>query len=145
MCPLQNLILVANRMIQHNTRQWRIQGGDLGVRTPPSASTSLIIHYSQSTYDSLHDTAQLAPAPSENTITAASSCYALEVDRTSEQSAGLRAIRTVRVKKPISFNTIPCGFTKSHRNETETARTILRKRRLPFRSVSFRSVSFQYR
>ena len=72
-------------------------GGDLGVRTPPSASTSLIIHYSQSKYDSLHDTAQLAPAPSEKTMTgAASSRYALEVDRTSEQSAGLRAIRTVR-------------------------------------------------
>ena len=69
-------------------------GGDPGVRTPPSASTSLIIHYSQSTYDSLHDTAQIAPAPSEKTITgAASSRYALEVDRTSEQSAGLRSIR----------------------------------------------------
>ena len=68
--------------------QWRIQGGDPGVRTPPSASTSLIIHYSQSTYDSLHDAAQIAPAPSEKTITgAASSRYALEVDRTSEQSA----------------------------------------------------------
>ena len=67
--------------------QWRIQGGDRGVRTPPSASTSLIIHYSQSTYDSLHDTAQLAPALSEKTITgAASSRYALEGDRTSEQS-----------------------------------------------------------
>ena len=67
--------------------QWRIQGGDPGVRTPPSASTSLIIHYSQSTYDSLHDAAQIAPAPSEKTITgAASSRYALEVDRTSEQS-----------------------------------------------------------
>ena len=60
------------------------RGGDPGVRTPPSASTSLIIHYSQSTYDSLHDTAQLAPEPSEKTIT--SSRYALEVDRTSEQS-----------------------------------------------------------
>ena len=56
-------------------------GGDRGVRTPTSASTSLIIHYSQSTYDSLHDTPQLAPAPSEKTITgAASSRYALEVD-----------------------------------------------------------------
>ena len=43
-------------------RQWRIQGGDRGVRAPPSASTLLI---SQSMYDSLHDTAQLAPAPSE--------------------------------------------------------------------------------
>ena len=67
------------------------RGGDPGVRTPPSASTSLIIHYSQSTYDSLHDTAQIAPAPSEKTVTgAASSRYALEVDRRSEQSAGLR-------------------------------------------------------
>ena len=67
--------------------QWHIQGGggDPSVRTPPSVSTSLIIHYSQSTYDSLHDTAQLAPVPSEKTITgAASSRYALEVDRTSE-------------------------------------------------------------
>ena len=70
--------------------QWRIQGG---IRTPHSASTSLIIQYSQSMYDSLHDTAQLALAPSEKTITGAtSSRYALEVDRTSEQSAGLRAI-----------------------------------------------------
>ena len=67
-------------------------GGDWGVRTPYSASTSLIIHYSQSTYYSLHDTAQLAPAPSEKTITgAASSRYALVVDRTSEQSTGLRS------------------------------------------------------
>ena len=39
--------------------------GGRDVRTPPSVSTSLIIHYSQSKYDSLHDTAQLAPAPSE--------------------------------------------------------------------------------
>ena len=30
-------------------------------------------------------------------------------------------------------------YTKSHRNETATARTILRKRRLPFRFVLFRS------
>ena len=72
-------------------------GGDSGVRTPPSVSTSLIIHYSQSTYNSLHDTAQTAPAPSEKTITgAASSRYALEVDRMSEQSAGIRSIRYVR-------------------------------------------------
>ena len=50
--------------------QWRIQGGDRGVRTPPSASTSLI---NQSTYDSLHDTAQLALGPSEKTITGVAS------------------------------------------------------------------------
>ena len=69
--------------------------GVWGVRTPSSASTSLIIHYSQSTYNSLHDTAQIAPAPSEKTITgAASSRYAFEVDRTREQSVGLRSIRT---------------------------------------------------
>ena len=64
-------------------------GGDPGVRTPPSASTSLIIHYSQSTYDSLHDAAQIAPAPSEKTITGAASSRYMHwrVDRTSEQSA----------------------------------------------------------
>ena len=79
--------------------QWRIQGGggDLGVRTPPSASTSLIIHYSQSTYDSLHDTAQIAPAPSKKTITGAASTVAamhLRSIERSEQSAGLRYVRT---------------------------------------------------
>ena len=73
-------------------------GGGSGCSNTPSASTSLIIHYSQSTYDSLHDTAQLAPAPSEKTITgAASSRYPLEVDRTGEQSAGLRAIRITTI------------------------------------------------
>ena len=58
------------------SRQWgpvAYPGGDPGVRTPPSASTSLIIHYSQSTYDSPHDAAQIAPAPSEKTITGAAS------------------------------------------------------------------------
>ena len=60
--------------------QWRIQGGTRVFEHPPLASTSLIIHYSQSTYDSLHGTAQLAPVPSEKTINgAASSRYALEV------------------------------------------------------------------
>ena len=71
-------------------------GGGSGCSNTPSASTSLIIHYSQSTYNSLHDTAQPAAAPSEKTITgAASSRYALEVDQTSERSAGLRSIRYV--------------------------------------------------
>ena len=93
--PLQFRPTPLSQFFMRMCAQWRIQGGDPGVRTPPSASTSLIIHYSQSTYDSLHDTAQLAPAPSEKTITgAASSRYALEVDRTSEQSAGLRFICT---------------------------------------------------
>ena len=71
-------------------------GGDQGVRTPPSASTSLIIHYSQSTYGSLHDTAQLAPAPSEKTITgAASNRYALEVDRTGAGSRSKPHLPTI--------------------------------------------------
>ena len=70
--------------------QWRIHGGPPGVFEHPLSVH--FIHYSQSTHDSLHDTAQLAPASSEKTITgAASNRYALEVDRTSEQSEGLRS------------------------------------------------------
>ena len=65
-------------------------------------------------------TAQLVPAPSEKTITdAASSRYSLEVDRTSEQSAGLHSIRTyirtVRVKETFPKRSVvkrylPCGL-----------------------------------
>ena len=60
-----------------------ISRGGIGVfEHPPSASTSLIIHYS---HDLLHDTAQLAPAPSEKTITGAtSSRYALHGGRSNE-------------------------------------------------------------
>ena len=48
---------------------------------------------------------------------------------------------TVPSKKRFQYRSIQYRsvYTKSHRNKTATARTILRKRRLPFRFVSFRS------
>ena len=86
-------------------------GGDPGVRTPPSGSTSLI---NSSMYDSLHDAAQIAPAPSEKTKTsAASSCYALEVDRMSEQSAGLRYVCTMTI---LTLETTPTHDLRMRRN-----------------------------
>ena len=65
---------------------------------PGCSNTPLSVHFinyslqsvNDSTYDSLHDTAQLAPAPSEKTITgAASSRYALR-----DRVQGLYVIRT---------------------------------------------------
>ena len=46
--------------------------------------------------------------------------------------------RQKNVSNIVQYNTV--RSLKSHKNETATARTILRKQRLPFRSVSFRFV-----
>ena len=65
--------------------QWRIRGGGPGcLITSLSVHTSLIIHYSTTRCMTLLKTI----------AGATSSRYALEVDRTSEQSASLRSIRT---------------------------------------------------